>query len=376
MNNDAYDLVVIGAGPAGTLAAATAAEAGLKTAIIELKSLPRQKLCGGLISSRALSLLPPDFHLPAKEASAIFHFTFIKNNHCYEYRADKPLGLLIERTLFDQLFAAYACQKGVTLIEEAALKGVIPGHGTANQQTNDFSVHFRTGGVLQIISTHFLIAADGAFSHCAELGGINRRLRKNICGQGLAELIPEKALPAGAPNSLPRLDFYPMPFQGGLGWAFYGNGRLNRGVGGFCGRSALMKSYTRLFGTIPEGRTLKNWPLPFLGPVSKAAEKNLLLIGDSAGLIEPFSGEGLYNCFKSAKLAVQAIREAKIAGIHAAIPYNRLYKRHFRRYFLPTLAGAVILTALSLICPSAMPQQIARLFENRLWFNDQNFDPR
>ena len=161
-----------------------------------------------------------------------------------------------------------------------------------------------------------------------------------------------------------------------MGWVFHGKGWFNRGVGGLCGRKTLFKAYNQLFGAIAPKRTLSSWPLPFLGPVSEVAKGNLLLIGDAAGLVEPFSGEGIYNSLKSALLAVQAIREAETVGFHAAVAYNRLFRTHFRRYFLPNLVGTVMLQAQSLLYPKAVPLQIARLIENQLWFNDQNFDPQ
>jgi len=376
MNNDPYDLVVIGAGPAGALAAALAAEAGFKTALIEQKSFPRPKLCGGLISARALSLLPADFCLPEAEATAVLQFTIANKNRSYRYQTEKPLGLTIKRALFDQLLAAYACQKGSALFEEAFLSGVEMSGSKAGQRPNNYLIHFRKKREQQTINAHYLIAADGALSRCAELGGIGRRRRKKICGWGLSEIVPEEALQAGAQEDQPQLEFFPLPYLGGMGWTFHGKGWLNRGVGGLCGRKTLLKKFNRLFGKAPAEKTLKSWPLPFLGPVSRVAKNNLLLIGDAAGLVEPFSGEGLYNCFKSAGLAVQAIREAKTAGFDAAVAYNRLFKVRFRRYFLPTLTGTVILQAQSLFYPSAVPQQIARLIENRMWFNDQNFDHR
>lgn len=377
MQNNTYDLVVVGAGPAGALAAATAAEAGLKTAIIERNILPRQKICGGFVSSRALSLLPAELHLPETEIATVLQLLINRKEKRYRYQAEKPLGVLIERARFDQLLAAYASRKGAILLEETALLGVKEIADTnADQRRNNYLLDFRKAKKQSTISTRYLFAADGALSRCAELGGIDRSRRKKICGWGLAEIRPENALRDGAPDALPQLEFFPLPFRGGMGWVFHGKGWCNRGVGGLCGRKRLFKAYTQLFGAIAPKRTLSSWPLPFLGPVSEVAKGNLLLIGDAAGLVEPFSGEGIYNSLKSALLAVQAIREAETVGFHAAVAYNRLFRTHFRRYFLPNLVGTVMLQAQSLLYPKAVPPQIARLIENQLWFNDQNFDPQ
>ena len=377
MQNNTYDLVVVGAGPAGALAAATAAEAGLKTAIIERNILPRQKICGGFVSSRALSLLPAELHLPETEIATVLQLLINRKEKRYRYQAEKPLGVLIERARFDQLLAAYASRKGAILLEETALLWVKKIADTnADQRKNGYLLDFSKAKEQSTISTRYLFAADGALSRCAELGGIDRSRRKKICGWGLAEIRPENALRDGAPEALPQLEFFPLPFRGGMGWVFHGKGWCNRGVGGLCGRKTLFKAYNQLFGAIAPKRTLSSWPLPFLGPVSEVAKGNLLLIGDAAGLVEPFSGEGIYNSLKSALLAVQAIREAETVGFHAAVAYNRLFRTHFRRYFLPNLVGTVMLQAQSLLYPKAVPPQIARLIENQLWFNDQNFDPQ
>ena len=78
MSTEKYDLAVIGAGPAGAFAAAEAAKAGIKTMILEQKSFPRPKICGGFISFRALSLLPADFSLPPETAEPVKRLSIIK----------------------------------------------------------------------------------------------------------------------------------------------------------------------------------------------------------------------------------------------------------------------------------------------------------
>lgn len=368
MNNDTYDLVVVGAGPAGALAAAMAAKAGMKTAIIEQKSFPRLKICGGFISARALSMLPEDFYLPPGNAETVYHLSIIKKNRSYSYQSNELLGYLVQRSSFDQLLAAYASRQGALLVERSSLKKI-----EVTQEKADpgrcYIIRFSVGNDMIAIKTRYLIAADGALGRCSELGGISRSIRTKICGWGLAEMITTQKDQVFTPGNPALLKIYPLPFKGGMGWAFQSKGWINRGVGGFAGCKRLLKTYDQLFGDGGEKSKPQSWPLPFLGPVSKVAKGNLLLIGDAAGLVEPFSGEGFYNSFTSALLAVQAIKEAKTAGFDAAVVYNRLFKNHFRRYFLATLAGTVLLHAQSLLYPSAMPQQIARLIDNRLWFN-------
>jgi geranylgeranyl reductase family protein len=363
-----YDLAVIGAGPAGSLAAAMAASAGLKTVIVEKKSLPRAKICGGFVSARALSLLPADFKLPPEAAEPVYKLSIIKKKKSYSYQSDKILGYLVQRSLFDHLLAAYATQQGAFLLEKSSLKNIVVTKDEAENRSC-FTLFFTAGNNLITVKTRYLIAADGALGRCSELGGISRNYRNKICGWGVAELITGKESQNFTSENLVQLQIYPLPFKGGMGWVFHGNGWINRGIGGFTGRKKLFDVHRQLFGEIHENSVPKSWPLPFLGPLCKVAKGNLLMIGDAAGLVEPFSGEGLYNSFRSAAIAVKAVCDAEKTGSVAEFYYNRSFNKHFRQYFLPTLAGAVILHAQTIFFPSMVPQKIARLIENRLWFN-------
>ena len=374
MSTEKYDLAVIGAGPAGAFAAAEAAKAGIKTMILEQKSFPRPKICGGFISFRALSLLPADFSLPPETAEPVKRLSIIKKDKSYSYQSEKLLGYLVQRSSFDQLMAAYASSKGALLAEEVSLKKI----EVINEKIDPgyrFILHFLAGQKMITVKTRFLIAADGALGRCSALGGIDRRIRTRICGWGLTETLTNQAEQNPEPENPAQLNIYPLPFKGGMGWAFQSRAWTNRGIGGFAGRKKLIRVYRQLFAG-REKTKLQSWPLPFLGPLSRVAKGNLILIGDAAGLVEPFSGEGLYNSFKSALLAVWAISDALKTGNPAAIHYNRSFARHFRRYFAATLAGTVILHAQTIFFPATVPKKIAGLIENRLWFNDQNPDLR
>lgn len=110
-----YDLAIIGAGPAGSLAAAMAARAGLSVIMFEQKKHPRTKICGGFLSSRAMSLLPHDLELQSLQSQPVYQISVIKKRTPHTYNSKNRLGLVIKRDDLDQLLAKYAVRAGVQL---------------------------------------------------------------------------------------------------------------------------------------------------------------------------------------------------------------------------------------------------------------------
>jgi len=358
-----FDLAVIGAGPAGALAAALAADAGFSTVIVEQKTLPRQKICGGFISERALTFLPSDFELKSLEAEVINKIAIIKGKTAYRYNSKCRLGVVIKRKDFDGCLTRYACEKGSELIENWPVARVVK---TGVGKTGDYLYSLEdAGNYRNHLLSRFVIAADGAAGRCSlpdELRSKHTLLR----GWGLTRFVQCEAEVA-EPGTL---KFYPLPLLGGMGWAFSGpDCWVNQGVGGLAGRRRLLRAYHKLFHAAAVNQNPLYWPLPFLGPLSKAASGNLMLVGDAAGLIEPFSGEGIYNSFKSAIIAIEALIAAREKQTDVAAIYQSLYNSHFRSNFAVSLAGAFMMHARSIALPASLPPLMAELMANKLWFN-------
>ena len=362
MSNRIYDVAVIGAGPAGSLAAALAAKSGFSTVIVEQKYFPRLKICGGFISSRCLNLFPADLGLPAVDLAPVHSITVTNSRQCYDYYSEKKLGLLIKRSHFDHFLAGYACKSGAVLNEGFSLGRLL--HEPGGKPGRNIYLLYASKGSSAPVRARYVIGADGAFGRCGLLSG----LRKNSTNPGgwALSAIKDTQPAAVKPGTLA---FYPLPLSGGMGWSFTGQGWVNQGVGGLASRKRLLKVYRNLFPEKKESPEPLNWPLPFSGPLKKAASDNLMLVGDAAGLVEPYSGEGLYNCIKSSILAITALNEAEKKG-HAAGPlYQHFFNFHFRQRFAFTLAGAALLHIRSILAPSTLPPVIAALIENRLWYN-------
>ncbi len=363
INEHKYDLAVIGGGPAGSLAAALAAEAGYSTIVLEQNKLPRFKPCGGFVSARALSTLPPYLDQDQIPGEAVFTIRVTTGGRSFEFRSGRRLGVLVKREQFDHCLLSYAAGKGAVLRVEHTLQALDEPE-SASRTRGYYRLRMAENGTAPIYA-RYMIGADGALGRCGVLSGL-RAQGLSPCGRGFSEMIetgPEIENRGADPGPL---NFYPLPFLGGMGWSFHGPGWINRGVGGLLGPGLLKKAYGRIFRNHRAGSGLSWWPLPFLGPLKKAGRGNLLLIGDAAGLVEPFSGEGLFNAFTSAHLAFSALKEAEQSGAQAGDIYNRFYKSQFRVPFIPTLAGALLLHSRALFYPASVPRHMAYIMNKTL----------
>ncbi len=275
-----YDLIVVGAGPAGSAAAMTALKAGLSVAVIDKAAFPRSKLCGGLITGRCARHLDEvfgrDMNEPLFEERQSFEF-FIDGAPLADMHDVPPAHLTMrwdfDHALFKQVISAGADDLSGTRIKALDLE--------ARQVTlaDGAALHFKC-----------LIGADGVQSIVAkELFGESFDPKKI----GFALEIEDAACQPNAQTPI-RVDFAVADW--GYGWSFPKQGSTTIGVGGLQTENPDMKerlaAYLDVLGT-GEGVKVKGHFLPFGGYRSRPGREHVLLAGARLALSIRSRGRGL-----------------------------------------------------------------------------------
>jgi geranylgeranyl reductase family protein len=302
------DVIVVGAGPAGAMAAYHLSRQSINVLLLEKASFPRYKTCGGGITHKILKELPFDIS-PVVERT-IHEILFSKAfREPFLRRSDTPLMYCTMRSRLDEFLLEQAVQAGARVLMNRQVTGLqnLPEGVIVSTKHEDFR-------------SRLVIGAEGA-------GGIVSRitqLRKTIL-QGLAweaEIRP----PQGFLEEYSETVFLDWgTFPGGYGWVFPKKDHLSIGVGGPAHLSQQMIPYYEKFlqhvfsipETVKKGRknfdpasyqtlSLKSWPIPVRTARSSFNRGNILVTGDSAGLTDPLTGEGIYYAVRSGKLAAEA----------------------------------------------------------------------
>lgn len=296
-----YDLVIIGAGPAGAAAAVTGRRAGLSVALIDKARFPRQKLCGGLVTGRCAGHMTEVFGL--SPAAPLFetrrHFEFFLHGRPLGAVADvPPLYLTMRWDLDERLFRTAL----------AAGAADFSGHRIAALEPGQNRLRLRSGPVLNY---GVLIGADGVQSPVARTL-FGRAFDPRRIGFALETEAPA----AGATEASPiRIDFAAAGW--GYGWVFPKSGSTTIGLGGLQARNPNMKG--RLAGYLDALGTGQDTPvkghfLPLGDDKPRPGRGNILLAGDAAGFVDPITGEGIGHAIDSGRHAALAAARALGAG--------------------------------------------------------------
>lgn len=290
-----FDVIVIGGGPSGGAAAHVAARAGLRVALVDKHTFPRDKLCGGGFTGRSYMYYKDIFGEPIPD-------DIILTKDVAEYHAEGEQLARIEgipeihmtmRRDLDASIVAHALASGA---EDYCGKAVDEIDLDAQQ------VVLRDG---QRLGYAVLIGADGANS------GVARALYGAAFDHDRIGFGLEIEAPAPAPDAPVRIDFGAAEW--GYGWNFPKAGSSTIGIGGVNGRNPDMKAamarYTDIFGATGTGK-VKGAFLPFGDVRWKPGRREVLLAGDAAGLVDPITGEGIAYAMKSGALAGEAAVEA------------------------------------------------------------------
>ncbi|MGP3967706.1 geranylgeranyl reductase family protein [Streptomyces sp. 6N223] len=314
-NEGVWDVVVVGAGPAGSAAARAAAEAGRRVLLLEKAELPRYKTCGGGIIGPSRDALPPGFELPLLDR--VHAVTFSLNGRLARTRRSRRMLFgLVNRPEFDERLAQAAVAAGVVLRTGTAVSRVEQ-HGPGVPDRRTVAVVLADG---RRLLARAVVGADGSASRIGTHVGV--RLEQVDLGLEWEIPVPPEVAADWAGRVL--IDWGPLP--GSYGWVFPKGDTLTVGVISARGQGAATRRYLKDFvarlglsgfepaiasGHLTRCRTDDS-------PLTRG---RVLVCGDAAGLLEPWTREGISFALRSGRLAGQWA--ARVAEAQDAVDARR-----------------------------------------------------
>ena len=345
------DVLVVGAGPGGSAAAYHLARHGLDVTLIDKASFPREKVCGDGLTPRGVAAMlrmgiDPDQPGFERVLGLRVHSRSATIDLPWPELHDFPgYGLVMTRHDFDALLVERAEKAGARMMERTEALDPILEDGWVRGGT--VRPADEKDAEPTEIRARFVIAADGAASRFATPAGVRRDLSRPL---GIAARRYYRTSYHPGPWFESWLDLWEgdmlLP---GYGWLFpVAGGRINLGAGLLNTFKDFKKiSAQRLFNAFStmlpadweideghaEGRLLSG-PLPMSMNRMPQAVPGLLLVGDAAGAVNPFNGEGIAYAIETAEMAAEVTHEALVKdrpGV--AMMYPTMLKERYGRYF-------------------------------------------
>ncbi len=328
MSDPTYDLAIVGAGPAGAVATLYAKRSGLSVCLLDKETFPRDKICGDALSGKAVTILRElDLFnavgdLPGAEIHTVTFGspdnTLVNIDLTRSNRKDFLTGFVIRRKILDHFLFQRAQQVADETIEGFNVREVLMGGETV------YGVSGRiASGEEKRIKARIVLGADGFNSIVARKLGLYshdpehfivalRCYYKNV--KGLTNQIELHYVDEVIPGY-----FWIFPLE--EGYANVGIGMLHEYIKkeDIDLKVALTKAldsdaFRNRFADSEPMEEPIGWNLPAGSKHRKNHGNGFMLLGDAAGLIDPFTGEGIGNAFYSAKFAVAAAKTAINSG--------------------------------------------------------------
>lgn len=304
-----YDVIVVGAGPAGSTAAYRLVKAGANVLLLDRAKFPRDKPCGGGVTGRAARLLP--FSIDPVVEHVVTHADLrLGYGRTHARGSGRPLVYMTQRRRLDHFLAERAADAGADFRDGVRVTGV-DANGTVTV----------TAGP-EKFAADALIGADGVngiSARALSLGG------NSAVGVALEGNLPHAKIDARRYNGRVALELGIVP--GGYGWVFPKGDHVNVGVGGWGSEGPNLKEHLRRLCTQHDARLddleeVRGYRLPLRSPQATLARGRALIVGDAAGLIDPISGDGMYEGFLSSQLASDAVLDLLAGREQTLDPYG------------------------------------------------------
>jgi len=336
-----YDLIIVGAGPSGSVAATIAARLGLKTLVLEKSRKERDKFCGGGVTYGVEKFLVEHVSKEVSEAIELKIDGFIvfspKGRELIIRYGEKlrKYGGLVRRSVFDKKLMEIAESEGAELKEKKTVTNVKKVDERVLVETLDSEKY----------ESSYIILANGVQDRLGEKVGLPP-LRVEQLGACWGTECPydmEKVFRLWSDRMSRPIFLFFGAAPTGYGWVFPKKGYLNIGIGT---NLKYFKNHGKMFQEFIEKakkvRVLpgdlkvdydRAWLIPF-GDVPRkktySIEYRLLAVGDAAGFVHPVTGEGLYGAIYGAAIAAEIVKKALDKGEPEVLKeYKKIWWREF-----------------------------------------------
>lgn len=293
-----WDVIVVGAGPGGTTAARGLAQNGLRVLLIEKEKIPRYKPCGGGLTAKVKNVLDVDF-------SSAVQDTITQVSVAYgdmRMRTQPVTAWCVMRDQFDALLTEYATRAGATFRDDAPVSKIIFDGTGAEVTTRSEKLRAR-----------FIVGADG-------VNGIVRKAMRIAPHKDFSvALEAEMDAPSAALEEWRgtlHMDYSALPW--GYAWIFPKAEHLSVGIGSILHTVRGLNIRTELARYIASEPSLKKaterftrgYRIPISRGYGKYHAPHAVLVGDAAGVVDPFTGEGIYYAIRSGQIAAEEMARA------------------------------------------------------------------
>ncbi len=307
-----YDCAIIGAGPAGSTCARYLAEKGCSVLLLDRHEFPRDKPCGGGFSYNLLDEFP---YLKKHEQDIIEEICKVgvihSPNRRVMLRGNVEMAVT-RRTVFDNALVEEAIAAGTELTFRTRAKAVDINHDGA-------TIKLSPGNT---VKSRVVVGADGINSVTARTTGLHRKWAHNAVTPCRVAEIPMAANQIDSIYGSEREYHFYANLEGrpGYAWVFPKRSTVNIGLGVVATHASGLRSQFNRFvrylvsqgmvGSAPNLSGAKGALVPTGGTLERTYTDRCILIGDSAGFVNPITGGGISYAMHAARYGAQVICNA------------------------------------------------------------------